>query len=389
MLSRIKRVTRRRGLSTPVFTDENGASDPNTVAAYLDNALDSPTVKQLEETCLESDVHLAEVAACHQILTLLLTEPVRVPPRAHRRMYQLVDPPASVLNRKPSKTLPISGTAPADAAPEADEADAALLLGLKRDSATTTWAARLALFGAAAVLLVLLAGAVLLSLPHQPPNPPETSPGHSYVLLAPPPPVVPPEPAPKDPGVPQPKAVEGASAGGWIALAVASLTEPPPEDAARSPAPEDGRGAAGSHGGRARPSRRERVGRLEPPPGTPPVLMLYQNRTEPAPIPGRRAPVRNDDEPLYSNDPVMALPGYKANVLLGERNKPAVEVLLWGNVPEQLQYRVLESRVKFHQPPAGFDADITLQAGAHLPQEQEARRGAEADRGEGAPARGR
>ena len=40
-----------------------------------------------------------------------------------------------------------------------------------------------------------------------------------------------------------------------------------------------------------------------------------------------------------------------------------VLVRLWGNVPEQLQYRVLESRVKFHIPPAGFDADITLIGG--------------------------
>jgi hypothetical protein len=36
---------------------------------------------------------------------------------------------------------------------------------------------------------------------------------------------------------------------------------------------------------------------------------------------------------------------------------------LWGNVPEQLQYRVFESRVILHPPAEGFDADITLVAG--------------------------
>ena len=77
---------------------------------------------------------------------------------------------------------------------------------------------------------------------------------------------------------------------------------------------------------------------------------------------GRLRLKADDDEPVYSTEPVMALPGYKANVLLGERGKQ-VDVHLWGNVPEQVQYRVLESRVKFHQPPDGFDADITLLAG--------------------------
>jgi len=70
----------------------------------------------------------------------------------------------------------------------------------------------------------------------------------------------------------------------------------------------------------------------------------------------------DDEDPINSNDAVMALPGYKANVLVGDRGKQ-VEVRLWGNVPEQMQYRVLESRVKFHVPPDGFDADITLLGG--------------------------
>ncbi|AMV27658.1 hypothetical protein VT84_24875 [Gemmata sp. SH-PL17] len=110
LVERIKKVTRRRGLKTPVPTDaDDETADPNTVAEYLDNTLDSDTLKQLEETCLASDVHLAEVAACHQILTLVLTEPVRVPPRAHRRMYGLQSAPAATPGRRPNKKLPVGG----------------------------------------------------------------------------------------------------------------------------------------------------------------------------------------------------------------------------------------------------------------------------------------
>ena len=59
-------------------------ADPNVVAEYLSDNLESEQVTRLEETCLKSDVHLAEVAAVHQILTVVMTEPVRVPPRASR-----------------------------------------------------------------------------------------------------------------------------------------------------------------------------------------------------------------------------------------------------------------------------------------------------------------
>lgn len=356
LVERIKRVTRRRGLATPVPTDETDeVTDPNAVAEYLDNALDSPTVKQLEETCLASDVHLAEVAACHQILTLVLTEPVRVPPRAHRRMYELVQPPASIPSRKPSKTLPVGGAAPpGDAAAEPDDADAALLLGMKRYTSATTWAARFALFGAVAVLLVLLTGAALLSLAHQPAKPPETAGAHSSILNTPQPPPVAPDVRPKEPDVPDPKTPKAPDP---IPVVVPPMPAPrmvdPGEVKPADPIPVLGPAVLP-------PSiKRAVIGRVE----TSRVLVLTQRE------PGSwlrlrpKADVKlDDDEPVYSNDPVMALPGYKANTVVGERGQQ-VEVHLWGNVPEQVPYRVLESRVKFHVPPAEFDADITLIAG--------------------------
>src|SRR5215207_8055523 len=41
IIERIKKVTRRRGLKAPTPTpDDDGVSDPNTVAEYLSNTLD-------------------------------------------------------------------------------------------------------------------------------------------------------------------------------------------------------------------------------------------------------------------------------------------------------------------------------------------------------------
>src|SRR5439155_7360461 len=90
LIARIKQVTRRRRLTTPPLTGPNARFDANAVAEYLDNELSGDLVSELEKLCLESDVHLAEIAACHQILTLVLGEPAMVPPTARERMYGLV-----------------------------------------------------------------------------------------------------------------------------------------------------------------------------------------------------------------------------------------------------------------------------------------------------------
>jgi len=177
LIERIKKVTRRRGLHVPIPDGtEDDVSDPNTVAEYLGDNLSSDQIKELESTCLASDVHLAEVAACHQILTLVLTEPVRVPPSANQRMYRLVEPPASDHDRKPGRVVPIGGTTPvrADLA-DADDLDAPLLLGMKRYGATNSRAARMGLVGVAAAVLALLVLATWMAFPRPQPDRPESS----------------------------------------------------------------------------------------------------------------------------------------------------------------------------------------------------------------------
>jgi len=102
LAERIKQVTRRRRLTTPP-TSGPGGIDANTIAEYLDNEVTPEKSAEVEQICLASDVHLAEVAACHQILTLVLGEPALVPPSAKQRMYGLVKGPEAIPFRKPGK----------------------------------------------------------------------------------------------------------------------------------------------------------------------------------------------------------------------------------------------------------------------------------------------
>ncbi|WP_020473028.1 hypothetical protein [Zavarzinella formosa] len=328
-VERIKNVTRRRRLAAPAVDQEDSRADANTIAEYLDNSLPSEQIAELEAAALKHDVLLAEVAASHQILTLVLGEPAKVPPTARQRMYGLVKGPEALPNRKPSAVVPpIAGVAPppTEVVPVMDED----LIGTLRGSRKFLWA------GGFVAILAALVVAVWMAIP----APPEPGHGQGYVAFAtaPNPVVSLPKMPDAKPGVVDPKIPNGTEPK-MPPVAVAPLPEPRVVmDVIMPPMPKDVS------------AERKAIGLYDTP--TQPLLVRKADST-------KWELVKPDDGRLFSTDTFMALPGFHPSVKLDN----GTQFELWGNIPEFLNVPALESRVTFYLPPEGFDADLTLHAG--------------------------
>lgn len=101
LIHRSRDTVRRLRLGAPPVMSEGSddvldsldLGDANAVAEYLDNTLPPEQVAEFERMCLEPgtepDMHLAEVASCHHVLTMVLGEPADVESDLKSRMYQL------------------------------------------------------------------------------------------------------------------------------------------------------------------------------------------------------------------------------------------------------------------------------------------------------------
>jgi hypothetical protein len=322
LMERIKKVTRRRGLTVPPAAGPERI-DANTVAEYLDNDLPADRVAEVEEMALNSDVHLAEIAACHQILTLVLGEPAHVPPTARERMYGLVQGAESEPHRRASRIGPPAFPGETESADDLKAARRGLgyrLLG-------------------ACVLGVALAVAVWQAVPRRQPAP-NAAPGDGTAdsgaqpdtepTPAPMPEPKPPEPNPKPP-VPDPKPP-------------VPDPKPPVPDKVTPPVPPP---TADKPPDRAPSTDRKLVGQFT----SKDAVLLTRDGNDWTKV----AP----DAKVGSVAPILALPGSHVELKLDS----GARLTLWGGLPETTGWKTLDCQVTLHAAPTGYDLDFTLDHG--------------------------
>jgi hypothetical protein len=90
LVERVRDVIARPSLSAPAPAGRGLADDPNTAAEFLDNTLAADRLEAFERVCVESDIHLADVAACHQLLAELTRDPAALEPLSASRRRTLL-----------------------------------------------------------------------------------------------------------------------------------------------------------------------------------------------------------------------------------------------------------------------------------------------------------
>lgn len=119
LLKRIESLIHRPTILAPPIEGKGLGADANSIAEYLDDALKREKVPELERICLESDVQLAELAQCHQLLSTALSATVEIPPALRQRIVSFGNPAerAQALAERPTG-LVAEGAAAAAPRPE-------------------------------------------------------------------------------------------------------------------------------------------------------------------------------------------------------------------------------------------------------------------------------
>ncbi|MFO0937270.1 MAG: hypothetical protein U0798_12230 [Gemmataceae bacterium] len=374
LIEKIKRLTRKRGLVPPSNQIDDPASNPNTVAEYLSDNLSSEMVTEFESACLDSEINLAEVAACHQILTLLLSEPARVPPTARKRMYELVKGPESLPNRKPGLTIPVGGMPIEKPSVSTVEENPGLLHGLSPAS-----------FGIRTVLAMLMLGVTLIATwLAWPNNFQQAKPRNVEVAAAD-------TNANANANVnetkPTPNAEKDSVKDNNKEGNPNTKTDSTSKETSKEPTKEPSKGTPGTAVDSLPEGNPEKTPGKTPeksPEKKPDENRVEKQPAEPLPIDRDRIDSTTktigtltskdqillsssaetwtrlaDATPIRSSERLLCLPGYKAKILLESK----VNITLWGNVPDQIPTGPLESSITLHVPSAKRAADLTVHNG--------------------------
>ena len=116
LLRRVENLVKHKQLLAPKLNGEGLGGDANTVAEYLDDTLASEQVPEFERICIaESDLVLAELAHCHQLLAEAMNSQVVVPQDLRSLAISLTNPQnQAALQRRlkiGGKSAAVSGTA--------------------------------------------------------------------------------------------------------------------------------------------------------------------------------------------------------------------------------------------------------------------------------------
>ena len=90
LVERIRRVVERPTVPAPRVDGKGLARDANSVACFLDNTLEHDRLEEFERVLIESDMHLAEVAACHQLIATFAEDPLSTMPLDDERRARLL-----------------------------------------------------------------------------------------------------------------------------------------------------------------------------------------------------------------------------------------------------------------------------------------------------------
>ena len=322
----IKRLERRRSLP-PIEPDSYAAAeDANAIGCYLDNVLPPDDLEGLEKILIESPVLMHEVSTSHQILTVVLGEPAKVPPAAYDRMYNLVPAPTgSVRDHEPTHR-PAGARDPGAVEVRTDDDDE-FLFGLPRLT-KAAWNRKRTIVLMAGLAAGLF-GALFLAWPKQQQNPsaPAWQPPKPMVVE-----VVKEVPVAAKKTADEPKTV-----------ALAPELAPMPreaEDASKIPdrvpveAPKGGAGTTGKTAD-----------------GSPLWTLPTDSRSW-----GR---VGGDASPLPFNQPILCLPGLKSSFM----TDAGIKVEMVGSLFELDTPRFLETRLMLHPPIKPLDLDLSLAVG--------------------------